>query len=461
MQLIRHRPVVVKLLRLVGIALLFLAVCYSTLVNGFGAANWDEWDLWQIDSDAIVLNRVEADLAGRDEGKLGLLREEGEEIGKVHQRIGIIGFPDTPQSAAVKYVPYESMIGGQAHAISYIWRHTSCSTISCFHVVNSALFAVVAVAMFVGIASLGSRGLAWAWIVSVIASPWMAVAGRNLYWSPWLWFLPALAAIALTRARTIRWRSVAAAALFLAFAAKYLISGFEIFTSVTLLAAAMPLLAALMGGSNFGSWARQGWNVVIVGCASGLAFALALAFQAQLLAGSLAEGLKQIWVDAVLRRGYGNAEEFDPVYATSLQSSPVDVVLRYVTPEWWWRTDLLAFSVDWDGDLFSVSLGGSMFFWLILLSGGIVLARAIQGDHLWIRDASLLVIGFCVAVSWFIAAKGHSFIHTHVLFVLWYFLFVPAMLFVISSFAWEKRHVIARMRSFSIDILLRGSSKLE
>ena len=54
----------------------------------------------------------------------------------------------------------------------------------------------------------------------------------------------------------------------------------------------------------------------------------------------------------------------------------------------------------------------------------------------------LLVIGFLIPVVWFVAAKGYSYIHTFLLFFLWYFLFVPALLFVVGSFVWGYRYVI-------------------
>ena len=46
------------------------------------------------------------------------------------------------------------------------------------------------------------------------------------------------------------------------------------------------------------------------------------------------------------------------------------------------------------------------------------------------RDVILLVFFFIVPTSWFVLAKGHSYIHTQLNYVLWYFGFVQALFYV-------------------------------
>jgi hypothetical protein len=46
-------------------------------------------------------------------------------------------------------------------------------------------------------------------------------------------------------------------------------------------------------------------------------------------------------------------------------------------------------------------------------------------------DAALLVIMLLASISWMLLMKGHSVIHVHLNYVLWYFGFVPALVFVV------------------------------
>lgn len=425
-----------RVLRVLGLAVIFLGLTYSFLTNGFAVASYNEWSAWERGSEAMVLKRIEVDLLERPASGLGLSDYVGEDLG-VYDRLSPEGLSTLASTAPAEFKPYESEIGAQAYFWSFLWRDVGCSSISCLHVVSSALSAAAVIGVFLSLSLVGSPGLGWAWLISAAASPWITYAAKNLFWSPWLYFLPLIAATGLVVARTRRWRWVAAAGVFVAFVVKYLGTGYHEFTAFTMLAAALPLIAVAFKSRFADDTRRQLVNSVVILASSALAFALVIIVHAQILAGNVLTGLDQIWVNTVMRRTYGEAGDFDPAYAASLSASPVEVVWRYIWSAW--STDLLSFSVNKNGSIFSVSLGSAAFILLSLACIAIVLWRAASSDALWKRDASILVLGLAIPVVWFMAAKGYSYVHVHILFFLWYFLYVPALLFVTASFAWDHR----------------------
>lgn len=427
-----------------GVFALFLGLTYSFLVNGFGVASWNEWSNWQRESEAEVLLRVEADSLGRDVSLLGnLLNASGDGLDTgVYDRLADPAFPANQASQEVEFRAYESMIGGWAHAVSLIWRYTPITGISRLHALSSALMSVMVIAMFWGFRRIGATGFAWAWLASMAFSPWIAYVARNLYWASWMWFLPSLAAVFLVLSRTKLKRGLALTSVFVAFLAKYMATGFEAFTTFTIIAVSVPLLALLFNDASAQERKRQRWNALGVFVVSGLAFITTILVQARLLAGSLVPGLQLIWTNTILRRTYGVTDSLDPAYMDSMSASFARVIWKYAWEDW--DTNLLSFSLDKHGSVLAVSVGPWAFLALATASILIVLVGLAKKYGQWKRDAALLTLGFASAVSWLFAAKGHSYIHTFVLFFLWYLLALPAVIYVV---VWNVYFVIAGKHS--------------
>jgi hypothetical protein len=423
----------------VGMVAVFVALTFSFLTNGFAVAPWNEWAAWERGSEAMVMKRIEVDLVNRDSSVLGLAAYAGDDF-SVYDRLSSEGLLTLESTAPNDFIAYASEVGGQAYFWSVIWRDFGCSSISCLRAVGSALTAASVIAMFFVLSQVGSKGLGWAWLISTGFSPWIAFAARNLFWSPWLYFLPAIAALGVVVARSSRWRWIALGGVFLAFVVKYLGTGYHEFTAFTMLAAAMPIIAIIFRSRFMGNRSYQLANSILILASSALAFALVLSFHAVLLTGSIITGLQRIWSNTIVRRTHGGLGESDPIYSDSLNSSPLDVVWKYVWKDW--STDLLSFSIDRNGSVISISLGSAAFILLIFASCVIVIWRLAVSDQLWRRDATLLAMGFLIPVVWFVSAKGYSYLHTFILFFLWYFLFVPVLLFVVGSFAWGYRYVL-------------------
>lgn len=392
------------------------------LINAAGTASPDFYATWQLDSEANVLNRVEAELRGVSVSPLGLLWADPA-VPSVYERIGSSDFPKNADQQGVAYRPYTAQLGGYAHVVSWAYSTGLCSSLSCLHLVNAWLFSLLAVLFTALLWHWVSRGMAAAWILAIIGSPWIVAAAKNLYWSPWLWLLPAVAAFGmLTASRRLRW--LALVGVYAAFVAKYVLTGYEVFTSLTVMAATVPLLSWAFRQRERKYLPRALGNAVMIGCASLAAFATTLVIHAQVRSGDIVKGLEAIWQTEVLRRTYGDAQGFDPVYAESLNAGPLSAIPKYVFE---WGTSLLVYGYQ---PVVQLAFGPRALLVLSLLAAGVVMILAIRRDPDAVPYLLTLVAGAAVAISWFIAAKAHSYIHTHILFFLWYLLYVPALLLV-------------------------------
>jgi len=256
-----------------------------------------------------------------------------------------------------------------------------------------------------------------------------------------LYYLPAIATVMFLLSRRRASRIVAAALIPLAFFLKYWGSGYREFVTISIMAVSMPLIAWLFGQSRFGSLKEALTRVVWVTVSSMIGMSLALAVHAYWMSGSIGIGLRQIWEETVLRRTYGDPSNFIADYEPGLTSNPVLVVWDYIWPAW--STDLFTFNLDKHGSLWSIGIGYQAFAMLLLVAILVPVWRVFTHDKRWIQDASLMSLAISSTVLWFLAAKGYAYVHTHLLFFVWYLFTIPAALFTVGRFVYGKSQQIA------------------
>ena len=287
------------------------------------------------------------------------------------------------------------------------------------------MFSLVLVLFAGALAVAVSRGVALAVLAVSVASPWVVSSAHNLYWVPWTWLLPAVAAAWMTVART-RWARTTAGAGVAATVALKAATGYEYITAVLLLAAAVPILAVLV---------REGRpsRAALLRAAQVLGLGL-LGFLAMLVVhtvvlgdGSVAAGIQGLVEDAT-RRTYGAARSgLDPTTIASLRVSPLDVVRLYL---FGWQTDLLDVGV---GTPLTLAVGR----WGLLLLGGAALVL-IAGDAVRrrpraLRNALLITVSAAPTLSWLVLAKSHAYSSVAMTFVLWYLPLVPILVWVLGD----------------------------
>lgn len=351
-----------------------------------------------------------------------------------------------------EFSAYRSQFGLQFHALDVLSRHVSADHRVLQGVVAGLMAATVAL-LFAGLVPLVGPAGALAFALVLVLSPWVVVFARNLYWVPFTWFLPALLTVWgagwAMRGQGCGRMAALAGATGLAFLGKFL-CGYEFATTVVIAAFVPILLSGLLQGIR---GARITGMILATGAASLVAFCLAVGMHAAAIGPDLSSGLAEIGQLAAKRSNQALCDSDCVVvtckgdqacadqFSKSLSANPATVVLRYFAlPDflpWLARVELqpqdrqilgeLLRSLDFAAagdDLVPILLRGFpllagvlAFTVFNLLTLRVVLRRGPTG---W--TTLLALIG---SLSWFVIAKGHSAIHYHVNYVLWYLVYIP------------------------------------
>ena len=379
------------------------------------------------------------------------------------------------------FTEYQSQYGMQL--VFWSWL-AALSDDSRFLQSACALFmALVVAGFFVVLAREFSVRAALCFCATLVFSPWVVIFARNLYWVEATWFLPALVSFA--------WGKVALQSprrfmvlLFLLFATlltKFL-CGYEYITTIVI-AAFLPL--AYYATRLRLDAKRALVQTVLFGVTAFLAFGVAATLHVRKLGhgeGMQYERVVDIAkkrlatgdVDALAREACRNAPDlaaccdgYKKNYGDSLTCNPLTLVVRYLRmPHFlpWedrivptWREYVAIEEVTEQMSLASLkgalgigpvraSLVAYKAFGLVAFPLFCLLAGAAS---LWRGDRSFslaLVISALSPLSWFVLAKGHSYIHLHLNYVLWYLLFVPWAMLCLFQAAGENKGVTDKAR---------------
>ncbi|MBQ8279970.1 MAG: hypothetical protein IJZ23_09045 [Roseburia sp.] len=321
-------------------------------------------------------------------------------------------------------VPYESQIGLQGKAFSTYPKAYSINEITpVFKWALAFLFATVISLICYGIYKKYNLKFAVVFYAVSLLAPWMIGYSTNLYWVEFTWFLPMLVGIyCANHMESKKARMISYVGVMLAIALKSA-CGYE-YISTIMLSSIIFLLAdftiALLERKDKEKIKRLFWTIFWMGIFALLGFVIALVYHAYLRgAGNIFNGLKSIYLYDVLRRTLGgDPSMFQDVYADSLNASILRVLIRYL------RFDTpLIFGVP-----------GILFIPLIMVSF-FTLVHAVwkKKDH---KDMLALYIWMGIAsVSWFVLGKSHSYIHTSMNFVMWYFGYMQIAFYVVVELA--------------------------
>jgi hypothetical protein len=412
-------------------ALLLIALCVPLVAfNLLGASNSLGASEWGKDSQALVLGKIQAQEVGLDDSTWGLLIPVPDMIAPYESLSAL-------QSGSEGFVAYSSQLGAAGHFFSGIYNMPGCGSLDCLRSVSGSITAVSIVALALALATVTRRLLSYTFLAVLATSPWIVAAAPNLYWVPWTWMLPALfAALLVVWSRRPVLRVFAIAGVLVSFMVRFA-AGYEFISSITLFAAAFPLISFLIGKRSYIATVARALGLFSAICATAVvAFLLVFLRHAQLRGeGSVLEGIRAIIVGDILRRTYGDPSDFPEVYAASLNADPLSVVMTYIFS---WPALMQSSSL---GGPVSFDLSGVAFWPLIVISLTIVGLRRLGADPKSSRDIWLIVSTALIPLSWFILGKSHSYIHTPINFFLWYLFFIPVLWFVILDFLKDRSHL--------------------
>lgn len=393
-----------------------------------------------------------------------------ERTGDTRFPLGHLVTPD----AGGQFRPYLSQYGLQA----VVWRALNRDlglSIDALRSTNAVLMALMVAGLCAGLMrqfgwrSAVAAGLAYA------LTPWFVMYSRDLYWISWIWLAPAALGFAaghwMYRRGSAPWLFllVFAMAMFVKLA-----SGYEYVSTIALAAAAPVAYFGLRDGVNWrGVLARLIAMALATLLAAGVALGLHMSrFESTNEASGRIANLvskrlygadpQQVAVEACESEVWAG-DDCVATYVQSLQANPLVVVARYfvardVLPWLGGGTDVqdsaelkaavaqfkaaptaaglrqVADKVDGD-DLRKIANSGATAIALIglaMLATRRVLRLAGPSRLAW---AALLALSAAAPLSWFVLAKGHSYIHLGLNMVLWYVTYIPVALSLVLACA--------------------------
>lgn len=329
-----------------------------------------------------------------------------------------IGFPRPIQVLADRgytFEPYASQYGVQGIAFSWVFRNVGLfASTERLQFLCAALCALVLVLLCREYRLSLANGFGIVFLACMVGSPWIVSIARNLYWVPFLWFLPAL--IASWQYRLGDRSNTRLTLYLLFFVAIFLksLAGYEYLPAVVLLALAPFFIDPFLPTPRYRTVDRARIASVLFLLAIA-GFIVALLFHARIRADSIFEGLKITFTGDALK--YNPLSELAGTVSTGTEVPLWQVLRTYI--------------FDWDTPVLFWIQHPLVFPALIGLACLALAFEYLAIDRARHRDSAMLLATVLASVSWFILMKGHSAVHLHLNYVLWYFGFIPALVFVI------------------------------
>ena len=290
-----------------------------------------------------------------------------------------------------------------------------------FHNFCAVMLAVVLATISFEVAFKYNKMFGLIFYITFGLSPWIANFAKNLYWVEFTWFVPILICLAVSnRLENRNIRTAAYISMFFAVFIKCL-CGYEYIT--TILVASMTFLATdlicAVAEKNKEKSKLIFKTTCILSAVALCGFFVAILLHANIKGdGNIIEGIIKIWKNDVMRRTIGNPNDFtDEWLQRSLTASILITVRRYFI----FSTEII-FGID-----------GKLFLPIAIAPIIIFEYESIVCKKTDTKNICLYLLFFASTLSWFVLAKGHSYIHIHMNYVLWYFGFIQICIYIISD----------------------------
>ena len=379
-----------KEIRVFCVVFMTAAMFYNFSTNALTKNN-DRYSTFQADSESLVTGMIDAKNAGiKDLGVYGLGRY-------------------APEENVIKF--YKSCYGLQGKFFSFFYKFTKNHEFCCL------LLAIVLALIVYFISIKYNNLLAFCFFITFLLSPWIVNFARNLYWVEFTWFVPMLLGIIISMNYKNKKVVIPCfAGIFVSVFIKSL-CGYEYLSAILLAMIAVPVIDFFE--SIFNRDFKNAFfifkTIFIMGCLAVLGFIIALLLHAGIKGnGNIIAGLKKIYEGDFLRRMFGgNPEDFAPNYKASLEASVRTVICKYYT----FTTEIIA------------GIPGSWFTLLSIMPIFFFIFRSLYNKAI-LQDVLLYFVFYITCISWFIIGKSHSYVHTHMNYVMWYFGFIQVCFYI-------------------------------
>lgn len=410
-----------RLLLVLGVVVLFLAYAINLFDINNSNRGVTNFPKFQKDSENLVVTSVLA----RNYTKvqfgsygLGFLKDN-----KAHRYV----FVEEDVTAAKQRFsqtdiqtirPYKSLVGVQGYVISFFYR-LGIRKFVIFRLITALLLALVLVVICYMIYKKYNGLLAGICFVTFALSPWLTAFARNLYWMSFLWFLPLLLVFVYQQTKTselVKKRvllGLIGAVIFIKS-----LGGYEYLSSIMIIAVT-PIVLDFFKLKTKAAKLQTVKTFMQISVVMVLGFVLAFTLHASMRGeGNIVSGAKDIYEKDIKRRlsvGQFHSNEL-AVLNKSKQISTIEVLKKYAS---------------FDTQLLTGLIGGNSFMLLVVSSFLFLVVDAMKNYQKVKLELIVWILTLLAPLSWYILAKPHSYIHTHMNYVLWYFGFIQVTLYVI------------------------------
>jgi hypothetical protein len=417
--------------------LILCAVSIFVLFMGFAFNTWHvqeekSFTRFQRDTESLIIGRL---AKSRQDGIFSAGGLTGADIDhSVHDtwitpkeidHQYLVYFDDIPLE---QYSPYLSQIGGQGMMYSVLDRLIRISSTrtkyEIFQWIASALSAIALTLVILWFYLEFGLTSAILVLLSTVLSQWLIVFGRNLWWSLWAFYLPMLAVMYFLKYKRtpkldlIRFGVLVSVTVF----AKCFFNGYEYITTALVMMTVPFTYYSILDRVDIKQF-MKGAVAIITGTSVAILVSIViLILQIGLAEGNAAGGVKHL-ASTFEKRTYGDTSDFNSEFSASLEASTFGVVRNYINGSY--------LKIRPNGDASDSPKAESVIeirYSYLIVSFVVMSLLAIFA---WTRNKSIeqrqqdiaLVaatwFSILAPLSWFIIFKSHSYIHTHVNFVVW------------------------------------------
>ena len=442
-----------------SIGLLF----FGFLFNFWHVAEQQWFDTHQRDTESLIIGRM---VKSRQDGIFSVGGLTGAGITTNIQQDWISSNQIDNQYAAYlnrgsfdKFSPYMSQPGGQGMVFSLLDGFIPLSPqikLWSFYVLTALLSAVALTAIIGWFYEEFGGWVAIFVISSALLSQWLTVFGKNLWWSLWAFYLPMIVVMYFFKRsrippnRQYLWFGIL---IFISVSIKCFINGYEYITTTLVMMVTPCIYYAVLDRWNRHQYMK--WTLA-TGLGSGVAIffsLIMLCFQIGAAKDGFMSGVEHvIW--SFGKRTYGEAQDYPAVYAASLEAGMVGVVVTYMNGIFFDFNNYLSHTSDFISN-FLLKIRYVYLIVLFIVMSVLLFLRSNKGEvardgqyktdrHktcpyialIWTTWFSILA-----PLSWYVIFKAHSYIHTHMSFLLWQMPFTFFGFAVLGSavIAWIKK----------------------
>ena len=393
---------------------ILLILNFSKNLIGKNFVGTPTFEGFQPESEYLVLSKIIQDKYSLGNNKYGLscaVNENNERLDNIWNII------QNYKDEKINMQEYSSQLGLQGYVFSFLYNKIHMP-FWMMKLICCTILAVTLMLICYIICKKYGNLMGGIFYITFLLSPWVVAFAKNLYWVEFTWFLPVLFGLILST--NYKKKKIWIPCIFISVLVKCL-CGYEYISTIMLGTIAFFIIDFFTTKEK-----EQRREIVkttiIVGITCLSAFAIALCTHAVLRGeGNILQGVESIYKNDILRRTIivSDKETFPEVYQESLNASVKETVAKYF---------------NWDSNVIT-GIDGKYFRLIFVSTLAIIVYDILKKRKNCYRNMIMFLVFLATTLSWIILGKSHSYIHTHINFVLWYFGFVQICLYEIIQFA--------------------------